>query len=98
MMTVHPPIDPIGAATYVKRQQLKAVVCDTKLQLPSLASSLEKNGARVIFVGPEGGWSDEERVFFEQECRFPSASLGSSILKGETAGILAGYVLRQIEK
>ena len=95
MMTVHPPIDPMGVARYLAKQHLKAVVCDTKKGLPTLKEVIAKQQVRAILLGPEGGWSDEERAFFEQECGFSSASLGSSILKGETAGILAGYVLKQ---
>lgn len=95
MMTIHAPIDPMGVARYLMKQSVKAVVCDTKKKLSPLSDALAKNGARAVLVGPEGGWSDEERAFFEQECKFSSASLGSSILRGETAGILAGYVLKQ---
>lgn len=98
LMTIHPPIDPMGAARYLLKQQVKAIVCDTKKKLPILSDALSKIGARAVLVGPEGGWSDEERVFFEQECRFTSASLGASILRGETAGILAGYELKRADE
>ncbi len=95
LMTIHPPIDPMGAARQLAKQHVKSIVCDTKKGLSPLPELLKREGASALFVGPEGGWSDEERVFFENECRFPSASLGASILRGETAGILAGYVLKQ---
>lgn len=95
LMAIHPPIDPMGAVRFLSKQGVKALVCDTKKMLPELSEALKQEGARALFIGPEGGWSDEERVFFENECRIMSASLGSSILRGETAGILAGYVLRR---
>lgn len=39
-----------------------------------------------ILVGPEGGWSDRERLLFEQK-GIQSVSLGSQILRAETASI-----------
>jgi 16S rRNA (uracil1498-N3)-methyltransferase len=41
-----------------------------------------------LAIGPEGGWADEELRFFEK-AGWISASLGSSILRAETAAIAA---------
>jgi 16S rRNA (uracil1498-N3)-methyltransferase len=46
------------------------------------------NGAVVLALGPEGGWTDEELQLF-QEAGWISASLGSSILRAETAAIVS---------
>jgi 16S rRNA (uracil1498-N3)-methyltransferase len=40
----------------------------------------------IICIGPEGGWSEEERAFF-QENGFRIASLGTRVLRAETAVI-----------
>lgn len=41
-----------------------------------------------ILVGPEGGWSDEER-----EAGLPAVRLGSHVLRTETAAVAAGVLL-----
>jgi 16S rRNA (uracil1498-N3)-methyltransferase len=52
-------------------------------------------GSVTLAIGPEGGWSaDEERWFLEQGWR--SASLGSTVLRAETAAIAAVAVAMAI--
>jgi len=54
----------------------------------------ERGGAEValarptVLVGPEGGWSDAERLG-----RLPRVSLGPHVLRAETAAIVAGVIL-----
>lgn len=44
----------------------------------------------ALFVGPEGGWTDEELAHAEQAgCKL--CSLGTTILRGETAAVIAVY-------
>jgi 16S rRNA (uracil1498-N3)-methyltransferase len=50
--------------------------------LPSRASDV------ALAVGPEGGWADSELTWFQDE-GWKSASLGSTILRAETAAIVA---------
>jgi 16S rRNA (uracil1498-N3)-methyltransferase len=42
----------------------------------------------TVVVGPEGGWSDEERV-----AGLPAVGLGPHVLRAETAAIAAGVLL-----
>lgn len=93
VMTIHAPTDLMGAMRQLARAGVKAVVADTGKGLKPLPDVLRSRSATAVFVGPEGGWSDEERTFFSNECGFERVSLGSSVLRGETAGILVGYVL-----
>lgn len=46
----------------------------------------------AAFIGPEGGWSPEERLAARHASLTP-VSIGPLVLRGETAAILAGYLL-----
>lgn len=94
LMRVHPPTDIPGAMRLLQRWGVSMAVCDTGKGLPLLAHK-QRSDARIqaLFVGPEGGWSPEERACFEQEYQCERVSLGSTVLRGETAGIVAGYEL-----
>ena len=53
--------------------------------------SLVKEGARgqlCLFVGPEGGWTEKEMNLFKKN-NFKILSLGTNILRAETAAIVA---------
>ncbi len=97
-MTIHAPVDIMGAVRTLTRSGVKAVVADTGKNLKTLSDTLKHTQATAVFVGPEGGWSDEERAFFTNEYNYPLVTVGSSILKGETAGIVVGYELMSVQK
>jgi 16S rRNA (uracil1498-N3)-methyltransferase len=61
--------------------------CDTEKEGISKPHSYKK---AVIFVGPEGGWSEKEIEFATQN-KMTFVSLGSTVFRGETAGIIASY-------
>ena len=42
----------------------------------------------TVLIGPEGGWSDEER-----QCGLPAVGLGIHVLRAETAAIAAATLL-----
>jgi 16S rRNA (uracil1498-N3)-methyltransferase len=46
----------------------------------------------VLAVGPEGGWTEDESLLFQQ-AGWISASLGKTILRAETAAIAATAVV-----
>lgn len=59
----------------------------------SRASKHPNDSLRTIgvFVGPEGGWDDEE-VMYAHQAGHEMASLGAFILRGETAAMVATYL------
>ncbi len=59
-----------------------------------LKDVLMKNKATKLaaWIGPEGGWTDEE-IDLALESGFKSVGLGPQVLRGETAAIVASYLL-----
>jgi len=52
----------------------------------------KKEGVRIgLFIGPEGGWSDEEATS-ATAAGMITASLGPRVLIGETASIIAAFL------
>ena len=49
-----------------------------------------------IFIGPEGGWTEEE-IEKTKKLNFKTASLGPLILRGETAAIIATYLISNLK-
>lgn len=48
-----------------------------------------------LFIGPEGGWTEAEQLLAEEHgCMV--RSLGSTVLRGETAAITASYIAAQL--
>lgn len=54
--------------------------------------TLSKNTKIGIMIGPEGGWTDNEREFFKQK-NIKSVSFGSQILRAETAAIVSSALI-----
>jgi len=48
-----------------------------------------------LFIGPEGGWSDNEVAVIKKSDTFIDVSLGKLTLRGETAAIVACYLSLQ---
>ncbi len=72
--------------------QNKIVIDPTGTDFNEYASHLPLVEAVAVFVGPEGGWSDKEITFFKQY-NVPVISLGTQILRAETAAIAVSSLL-----
>ncbi len=58
-----------------------------------IRDAVDENDEEVsIFIGPEGGWSENELKVFET-FNIPAVSLGSQVLRAETAAISATSLL-----
>jgi 16S rRNA (uracil1498-N3)-methyltransferase len=97
---VAPPeiADPIKLVDALKAPaELRIVLAETERE----AHLLDVLGARhdirslTLAIGPEGGWTSDEFELFEQ-ARWTSASLGTTILRAETAAIAALVLARSI--
>ena len=65
------------------------IVLDVGPDLPSLHDHPPMAGRRVLVaIGPEGGWSDGERAYFEER-GFAACSLGPRILRVDGACVVA---------
>ena len=51
---------------------------------------------RLIFIGPEGGWSDEERASFQRH-QITTYRLGSTVLRAETMPAVALALIQQAQ-
>ena len=58
----------------------------TTVATPSTSSTAP---SAIIAIGPERGWTENEANVFVRECGFQSATLGSSILRVDTAVVSA---------
>lgn len=65
---------------------------ETEVKLKDMLHSLS-DGDVVIALGPEGGWTNEDLTIFS-EAGWSSASLGSTILRAETAAIAAMAIVQ----
>jgi 16S rRNA (uracil1498-N3)-methyltransferase len=65
---------------------------------PSRSQGVSKDNSPSvnIFIGPEGGWTPEE-IAMAKSFDFKIASLGPLVLRGETAAIVATYLISNLE-
>jgi 16S rRNA (uracil1498-N3)-methyltransferase len=77
---------PAGAAT---RIVLAEFLADAKNEEARLSDVLQSRPTEIaLAIGPEGGWADDELTWF-REAGWIAASLGPTILRAETAAIVA---------
>ena len=72
-------------------RQRQLIFCDELISGPLIKEELEKSRNRcgAILIGPEGGFTDDERLFILSVRQSISVSMGSRILRAETAALSA---------
>ncbi|MFA5870953.1 MAG: RsmE family RNA methyltransferase [Candidatus Paceibacterota bacterium] len=87
---VHPIMKFEDAVNYARE------ISKTVYFLDSIGDAISKHkphGTHIsFFVGPEGGWGDEERIM-ASDAGFPFISLSPLTFRGETAAIIASYII-----
>ena len=78
------------ALSHVQRERMSGVLAD--LNSKKHISETLKEPSMALFVGPEGGWTEEE-IKDAKECGFKAVSLGRLQLRAETAAIVASAFL-----
>ncbi|HXM20559.1 MAG TPA: RsmE family RNA methyltransferase [Terriglobales bacterium] len=83
---ISPPLKLKAAAALPGSLRIVLSETETDVMLKDVLQSHSNDGVVILALGPEGGWTDEELKLF-QEAGWLSASLGSTILRAETAAI-----------
>lgn len=79
---------PAAAGTAATNIVLAETNTTTRLRDVLDCGSADEPSEVILAVGPEGGWTDEELKWF-RDSRWAAASLGGTILRAETAAIVA---------
>lgn len=87
---VHEVMKFADALKFVQEERLTGIICDTNSK-KHISESL-KEVKMAVFIGPEGGWTEEE-ISEAKENGFKSVSLGRLSLRAETAAIVASAFL-----
>jgi 16S rRNA (uracil1498-N3)-methyltransferase len=86
------PLKMKEAATLPGSLRILLSETEAETMLADVLRSRSSDDDVVLALGPEGGWTDEELTLF-REAGWISASLGSTILRAETAAIAATAVV-----
>ena len=92
---VHIPIE--LKALEIPENQLNITLCPYAKNNIPFSNKLKLADDINIFIGPEGGFSDREMIFF-QDYEFHTINLGKRILKAETAPINILSVINFLKK
>ena len=97
--TIHPIITFKESVEWVNENGIDAVAFHTDGEIlnSSARADLAEKEVLEIFIGPEGGWSQDEIALFHDN-EIPVVSIGKQVLRAETAVVSAlSLVMLQID-
>jgi RsmE family RNA methyltransferase len=74
-------------ATLIDEMQAQADIYICEQETDAFATA-DQDKPRVLLIGPEGGWSDQEKALF-QEKQLRHIALNDLTLRAETAAVVA---------
>ncbi|MCU1285668.1 MAG: hypothetical protein JWO13_2018 [Acidobacteriales bacterium] len=83
-----------AALAEIPESNTRIVLSETEKSI-TLAQVVSQDVPITLAIGPEGGWTDDELKLFA-ESGWTSASLGSTILRAETAAIASIAIVRAV--
>lgn len=83
--------EPIYLAEALKVAEGTPIILDMNAPLIDV-NQIRETGSVAIFVGPEGGWDEKDKILFDRR-KVKYASLGTNVLRAETASIAATSLL-----
>ena len=88
---VTPLTEAIDSISNTSKSRMRVVALDREAA-DHIRGLQETNDPIAVFIGPEGGWSDNERTLFEKR-DVQKVLLGDTVLKTETAAVAAASFL-----
>lgn len=80
------PISPLQGAFDPK---IPVMACVERQNMPEITKAAPKNGDIGVFIGPEGGFTAEEKALLTKMDGIIPVTLGDSVLRAETAACYA---------
>ena len=92
--------EPVGLSAFLTEveESTQLVFCDEASPRADIQSELQelKGGELMLLIGPEGGFSDDERSLIMENRRTYKLGLGPRILRADTAAVAALTILQAL--
>lgn len=84
-----PVLHEIAALERAFDAKIPVLACIERQNARDIATATPKNGDIGILIGPEGGFTADEKTFLSQKAGITPVTLGDSVLRAETAACYA---------
>lgn len=83
--------EPVSLAHALNAAESIPIILDMDAPLIDV-NQLRETNSIAIFIGPEGGWDAKDKILFDKK-KVQYASLGTNVLRAETASVAAASLL-----